>query len=120
MNAPRRSAVLVVLLAAALAGCRAAPPVHAPGTDDDPKAFLKQASDNMLRLSNDANEAGWVQETYITQDTEALASRANEAYMNAVTDYAKRSATLESAAKDEADKRQLLLLRNSQTMAAPS
>ena len=45
----------------------------------------------MLRLGNEASEAGWVQNTYITPDTEAMAARANAAYMTAVTRFAKEA-----------------------------
>ena len=50
----------------------------------------------MLRLSNEANQAGWVQNTFITPDTEAMAARANEAFMTAVTDFAKAAASFDS------------------------
>jgi peptidyl-dipeptidase A len=119
----QRFVTLALVLATALAaGCRnATPPAGNGGSgSSDPKAFLKDANDTLLRLSNEANEATWVQETYITQDTEKLASRANDAYTKQVTAYAKRAATLEGAATDAADKRQLMLLRNSQTIAAPA
>ena len=110
------------LLVIATVACRgtSSPTTAGNGNTNDPKAFLKQANDTILRLSAEASEATWVQETYITQDTEALATRANQVYMTQVTDYAKQAAKLEPSATDAADKRQLMLLRNSQTMAAPA
>jgi peptidyl-dipeptidase A len=119
----QRCLTFAALLTTALAiGCSSTTPAPGSAGDEnrDPKVFLKQANDNSLRLSNEANQAAWVQETYITQDTEALASRANEAYVSAVTDYAKRSSRLEGATSDATEKRQLMLLHNSQTMASPS
>ena len=117
-----RSTLALLLVSALTVACRGAATPPAPSGDaaNDPTAFLKAANDNSLRLANKANQAGWVQETYITQDTEALSARANEEYMTAMTDYAKRAAKLEAAASEPADKRQLMLLRNSQTMAAPA
>jgi peptidyl-dipeptidase A len=114
--------IVALLLSTALTlGCRGAnAPVATSGDNSDSKAFLKNANDTLLRLSNEASEATWVQETYITQDTEKLASRANDAYTRQVTAFAKRAATLEPSAADAADKRQLMLLHNSQTMAAPN
>ncbi len=109
----------LLLIAATGSACRNTTSPAGGGNNMDVKAFLQQANDNVLRLSNEASQASWVQETYITGDTEALATRANQAYMSQVTDYAKQSAKLEPSASDAADKRQLLLLHNSQTMAAP-
>ena len=74
------------------AGCRNAG--SADGSEADARAFLTEANDTMLRLGNEANQAGWVQNTYITPDTEAMAARASEAFMTAVTDFAKRAAAV--------------------------
>src|SRR5262245_35228193 len=88
--------LLAALLAVGATACRN---VTAPGTDrnadaatPDAQTFLTEANDTSLRLSNEANEAGWVQSTFITPDTEKIAARANAAYITAVTDYAKRAA----------------------------
>ena len=43
---------------------------------DAARAFLTEANNTMLRLGNEASQAGWVQNTYITPDTEAMAARA--------------------------------------------
>ena len=59
-------------------------------TNTDAATFLAEANATTLRLSNEANQAGWVQNTFITPDTEAMAARANEALITAVTRYAKR------------------------------
>src|SRR5687768_4581582 len=118
------SFLLASLLALGAAACRN---VVAPGTNDgaagtntDAQSFLKEANDTMLRLSNEANQAGWVQNTYITPDSEAMAARANTAYMTAVTDYAKRAAGFDTAAVPAESARQLTVLKNALTMAAPA
>ena len=80
-----------LVLAACVACRQVAPTGHAPETDLE--TFLDNADTTLLRLSNESSQAGWVQATYITPDTEAISARANEAYVNAVTDYAKRAAT---------------------------
>ena len=121
MTAKRITTFIALLCAAATVGCSGTSSQTTAGSSNtnDPKAFLKQANDTILRLSTEASQATWVQENFITQDTEALATRANQVYMTQVTDYAKQAAKLEPSATDAADKRQLMLLRNSQTMAAP-
>jgi len=110
---------IVMLLLLVLGGCRAAAPTGgAPATDL--KAFLDEVDATLLRLSNEANQAGWVQETYITPDTEAIAARASEALMNAVTGFAKRAATFNAQSATPEQQRQLTVLKNSITMASPS
>src|ERR1041385_8762938 len=118
----QRIATLIVLIATATAGCRGTSSSTATGSGNanDVKSFLKRANDPILRRATKSSKATWVQETYITQDTEALATRASQVYMTQVTDYAKQAAKLEASATDPSDKRQLMLLRNSQTMAAPA
>ena len=110
---------LTMLLSIAVIACRAAEPAGgAPSTDL--KAFLDDADATLLRLSNEANQAGWTQETYITPDTEAIAARASESLMNAITGFAKRAATFNAQSATPVQQRQLTVLKNSITMASPS
>ena len=90
------------------------------GSAEDARAFLTEANETMLRLSNEANQAGWVQNTYITVDTEAIGARASEAYMTAVTNFAKRAAQFDDVELAPEERRQMNVLKNALTMAAPS
>ena len=104
------------------AACRRA---EAPGTGStgdtaNVKEFLADANTKLLKLLNDANEAGWVLGTYITVDTQALSARADEAYVSASTDYAKRAARFSTDAGTPEERRQLEVLKNTMTMAAPA
>ena len=110
----------VLLLVFALASCISRE--SSPDSNDasDVEAFLKEANETLLRLSNEANQAGWVQQTYITQDTEALSARADQAFVSAITDYAKKAAHLDGSKASPEAQRQLTLLRNTLTMAAPA
>ena len=85
----------------------------------DATAFLDRANRDLLRLSIAANRAGWIQSTYITPDTEALAAKANEEYVGATTAFANDSARFQNTPATPAERRQLELLRTSLTMAAP-
>jgi peptidyl-dipeptidase A len=109
---------LVVVMMSAGPACRNA--ASGNGSEADVKAFLTEASDTMLRLGIETNQAGWVQNTYITPDTEAMAARANEAFMTAVTRFAKRAAEYDSVEVPAAERRQLNLMKNALTMAAPA
>ena len=110
---------VVSLVLVAIGACRTAEQTaSAPGTDL--KAFLDNADATLLRLSNEANQAGWTQETYITPDTEAIAARASESLMNAITGFAKQAATFNAHSATPVQQRQLTVLKNSITMASPS
>src|SRR5215203_866006 len=82
--------------------------------------FLADANETLLELGNAANEAGWLQDNFITVDTQAISARANEAYVNAVTDYAKRAARIPADAGTPEERRQLTVLKNTLTMAGPA
>ena len=47
-------------------------------TAADAQAFMDRAQVELLALANEAGRAGWVQETFITDDTEAISAKANE------------------------------------------
>ena len=108
-------AVLVTLSA-----CTRVTTPAATAAPTDVTAFLKEANARLLRLSNEDNQAGWVQQTYITPDTDALVARADQAYVTAVTDYSKKAAHLDGSKASADERRQLLLLKNTLTMAAPA
>ena len=115
----------MVVLACVLtvsAGCRRA---EAPGTGEtgdtsNVTAFLAEANARLLKLLKEANEAGWVLGTYINVDTQAMSARADEAFVNASTDYAKRAARFPADAGTPEERRQLVVLKNTMTMAAPA
>src|SRR3954468_1828932 len=116
-----KSLLLVVGVLCVMSGaaCRKALAPTGP-VDADATTFLKQTNDTMLRLGNQANQASWVQETFITPDTEALAAHANEVYMTAITDAAKRAASYDNVQLPADQRRQMTMLKNSLTMAAPA
>ncbi len=72
-----------------------------------------------MRLINEANRAGWVQNTFITFDTELLAARANALLVNASTTYAKDARRFDRVQLPASERRQLEVLKNSLTMSAP-
>ena len=111
------------LLLASAVSCRKQDPTGdvTPGPSHNVTTFLADANDNLLRLGLEASQAGWVQETYITPDTEAMSARANEAYMKAATEYAKHGGDVRRPATAPMPRsRQLTVLKNTMTMAAPA
>ncbi len=120
----RRLAVLVSILLCTTA-CQGSR-TGSPGASDQKAgaegvtAFLKDANDTLLSLGKAANEAGWVQSTFITTDTQAISARINEAYVTAATNYAKKAATFPAGAGTADEQRQLTVLKSTLTMAAPA
>jgi peptidyl-dipeptidase A len=88
-------------------------------TPEEARRFLSEANRELLRLITDGNRAGWVQSTYITQDTEVIAAKANEQLLNAVTRYAKEARRFDGLTLPELERRQLEVLKKSLTMTAP-
>src|SRR5687767_8498395 len=90
-----------------------------PATAAGVKAFLDEVDRELLRLINASNRAGWVQSTYITPDTEVMAAQANEALVTAATGYAKDAFRFDKVEVGPGERRQLSLLKNELTVAAP-
>jgi peptidyl-dipeptidase A len=110
----------VLGLTAVLAAAACSGPASTQDANTDPAVILRDANERLLRLGIEANQAGWVQQTYITDDTEAMAARADEAYVTALTDLARRAARADTSEATPDQRRQLEVLKNTLTMAAPA
>src|ERR1700752_1336965 len=86
-------ALVVLIACASTSGCaRTSPSSAAAGaTPADAKTFLASVNDTTLRLGVQQAQAGWVQQTYITDDTESIAARANQAANDAGARFAKEA-----------------------------
>ena len=74
----------------------------------------------MLKLGIELSQAGWVQSTFITIDTEAINARADQAYSEAVARYAKAAARFDQVTVPPDQRRQLNLLKLSLEKVTPS
>ena len=92
----------------------------APPTAADAKQFLDTVNDTMKRLEIEQNQAGWVQQNFITDDTEALQARVNQRVIDAIAKYAKESAKFDKVDVPADQRRQLNLLKLSLVMVTPS
>ena len=119
MKTPTRLALCALAAAGFWTACRQTADSGSTAGESDVSTFLTTANDDLLRLSNAANQAGWVAATYITPDTEAISARASDAYVSASTNYAKEAARFGEAGTPDAQ-RQLTVMKNVLTMAAPS
>jgi peptidyl-dipeptidase A len=91
-----------------------------PAPAEDPRTFLEEAEAQLLELAVESAQADWVHATYITPDTEALASRASARLIGATMRLAKRSTDFGASPLSEEQRRKTALLRLSLPLAAPS
>ena len=87
---------LVLALSVLAAACGGSETTAAPKSADDAKQFLTNVNSTMLRLGIEAAQAGWVAQTYITDDTEALDARATQQIIEAIARYAKEAAAFDN------------------------
>ncbi len=108
---------------AMLAACGGGPGVERAGgtaTAEEAAAFLEKVDAEMLDLGIALSRAGWVQQNFITIDTEALNASATEAFSAAVAGFAREATRFDGLDLPPDQRRQLNLLRLSLTMAVPS
>jgi peptidyl-dipeptidase A len=89
-------------------------------TAADATAFLAAANQTTLKLGVEQSQAGWVQQTFITDDTEAIAARANQQAIEAGARFAKESTKYDRVEVAADQRRQLDLLKVSLVLAAPA
>lgn len=94
--------------------------VAAEPTVAEARKFLEAAETSLLKLSNEASRAQWVQANFITDDTEVLAALANERLTNATVRLAKEAARFSRLKLPPDLARKMKLLRLSLTLPAPS
>src|SRR5512134_3940419 len=102
-------AVAVAVVMAAQVPAAAAP--AGPPTAAEAKTFVDDADARLLKLSTEAQQADWVKSTFITDDTEAIAARANQVLSSVQTDLAKQATRFDAVAVPEDVRRRLLLLK---------
>ena len=102
------------------AGSSGAVSSGAPPTAADAKTFLDTVNDTMKRLGVEQSRAGWVQQTFITDDTEALSARANQLAIDAAARFAKDAVKFDKVEVPTEQRRQLTLLKVGLVMATPA
>jgi peptidyl-dipeptidase A len=100
-------------------GCSQPASSSAP-TAADAKAFLDNVNTTTLRLGIDGSRAGWVQQTFITDDTEILSAQASQAANDAGARFAKEATKYDKVELPADQRRQLTLLKTALVLATPS
>jgi peptidyl-dipeptidase A len=89
-------------------------------TADEARQFLGNVDATLKRLSLQAAQAGWIAQTHITEDSEALDARATQALIEAVARFAKEATAFNDVEVSPEERRQLDLLKLSLVMVTPS
>jgi peptidyl-dipeptidase A len=93
----------------------------APAAPAEAAVFIEAAETRLATLAERASRASWVQSTYITHDTEILASHAAEQYLGAAVELAQEAARFADVqGLDPEVRRKIDILRGGITMPAPA
>ncbi len=89
-------------------------------TVDEAKAFVQRVDADLKKLWTASARASWVNQTYITDDTVALAAAADEASMAYMGRTAAEASRFEKLKLPDDVARQIKLVKLSQTLPAPN
>jgi len=107
--------VLATLLLLSAPGKAAPEPTPAEVLD-----FVATVEADLARETDNLNHAGWVQQTYITADTNWLLAKANAESIDRTVRYAKEAARFDHVKVDDVTARKLYLLKQSLVLPASS
>src|SRR5260370_10714472 len=88
-------------------------------TTAEAQKFIEEAEERLFDLGVKASRAGWVQENFITDDTEQIAAEAGEAANTAATKYAKEAHRFDGLQLSPELARKRLLLELAAGVPAP-
>jgi len=91
-----------------------------PPTPEEAKKFLESAEQRLFDLGNKSQRASWVQENFITFDTEQIAADAGEEVNTAATQYAKQAHRFDKLTLSPELARKRLLLELAAGFPAPA
>jgi peptidyl-dipeptidase A len=112
---------LILALAATPAVAQTKKPAATALTAADADAFVAKTEKELADFSVPANQVGWVNATYITDDTDAMAARVNAQQTELQVKAALDAAKFDKVAGLSPDtRRKLDLLRNAITLPAPT
>jgi len=110
---------LVVICSLAL-GCTQTASSSSTPTPAEAKKFLDATNATLLKLGIDASRAGWVQQTFITDDTEVLSAQANQLANEAGVRFAKEATKYDRLDLPADQRREITVLKTALVLAPPS
>ena len=111
--------MLVCALAVITLGCRARGGDAVPPTAEEAHQFIEAAEKRLETLGKKASRAGWVQNNFITVDTQKIAADAHSDFAAAVTELARGARRFEGLQLPFEDARKLTLLKLQLSAPAP-
>jgi peptidyl-dipeptidase A len=105
---------------AALAACDSRPPATAAAPTEDAPSFVRRVNAELDSLGREVNAAAWVQNTYITPETELLNARAGERWLASFSRIAAEARAYDGQTLDESTARSLYLLKLAVPAPAPA
>ena len=115
-----RSIGFALALFFVVSGCATSGRSDSAPSAADAKKFMDDVNETILKLGVEGSQAGWVSETYITDDTSALNARANQRLIDATARSAKDAVKFDRTEVAPDLRRGLNLLKVSLVMATPS
>jgi peptidyl-dipeptidase A len=119
-NILRATVIITVMLAACTALAQTAPQTKGAPTLAEAQEFMKQAEAQLADLGVRASRASWVQENFITDDTEVLSAQAQEKLTAVVTQLALDTRRFDELKMPPELARKFVLLKLSLTAPAPN
>ncbi len=111
-----RTGLLPVCAALFLVGCTQ----QAQPTVDDARKFLADAETRLLALDVEDQQADWVHENFITDDTEAVSAKADQRAIDESVRLAKEATKFDKLQLPEDMARKMKLLKNGLVLATPA
>jgi len=111
------NSIALALGTALLGACSPKPPA---ATAADAQAFVKNLNSDLTTLALEGNAAGWVQATYIINDTELLRARSSERMLEYFSKAIKESRRFDGLKLDDDTARTIKLLQLTDQISAPA
>ncbi len=111
---------VLTLVAMSASGADETPSSQQPPTVEEAVAFIKNAEARLLELNVLSSRADWVKSTYITDDTEILAAKADERAIAAQVELAKQATRFDRLKLPADVARKMMLLKVSLVLPTPA
>jgi peptidyl-dipeptidase A len=127
LRVPYRFFGLALALVIAATGCGPGPserpgavsPSQSEPTAEEARAFVEGAEAELQELAVRASRASWIQSTYITHDSQILASEHGARVVAALARFANEAARFQDLDLPDDVERKLVILRTGQSLPAP-
>ena len=92
---------------------------HAAAPKENAEQFVARLNKDFNDLSLDVNQTGWLQQTYINDDSDAVSARSNDRYLAYFNSAVKQARAYDGQPQSAASKRAIDLLKLGVTTPAP-